>query len=155
MPMPVTGPFENRNFRVKWDGKFVAGVSKVSGLRWSAEVVSARDGLTNIEQSGPGRQTYEPLALERAVTFDLAFESWAQQVLGNATVQGTILKDLLIDIYDPAGSLVISYKVMRCWPSSYEAMSVLDAEGSVMVVERLMLEYATFERDTSVAPPIT
>jgi phage tail-like protein len=153
--MPVTGPFENRNFRVKWDGKYVAEVSKISGLRWSAEVVSVRDGSSNIEQSGPGRAKYEPLALERVVTFDLAFENWAQQVMGNEKTQGSILKDVVVELYDPAGSLVIAYKVFRCWPSAYEASSVLDAEGSVMVVERLMLEYATFERDTSVAPPTT
>ncbi|NYF81291.1 phage tail protein [Granulicella arctica] len=151
--MAVTGPFENRNFRVKWDGRFVAGVSKISGLRWSADVVTMRDGATNVEGTGPGRTKYEPLTLERGVTFDLAFEEWAQQVMGNAPVAGTILKDLVIDLYDPAGSLVVSYKVMQCWPSSYEAMSVLDADGNVMVVERLMLEYATFERDTSVGVP--
>jgi phage tail-like protein len=151
----VTGPFENRNFRVKWDGKYVAGVSKVTGLRWSADVVSLRDGLTNIEQSGPGRAKYEPLALERAVTFDLAFENWAQQVMGNNPTVGSILKDVSVEIYDPAGSLVIAYKVFRCWPNAYEASSVLDTEGNAMVVERLLLEYATFERDTSVAPPAT
>jgi phage tail-like protein len=152
--MPVTGQFENRNFRVKWDGKFVEGVSKISGLRWGAEVVDTRDG-SNVETKGPGRTKYEPLALERGVTFDLAFEEWAQQVMGNLPVQTTILKDLIIDLYDPAGSLVVSYKVFRCWPSAYEALSVLDADGDVMVVERLMLEYATFERDTSVAAPTT
>ncbi len=140
---------------MKWDGKFVDGVSKISGLQWSAAVVTTRSGGSNVEGTGPGTMTYQPLALERTVTFDLAFEAWAQQVMGNQPVQSTIMKDLLVDIYDPAGSLVISYKVYKCWPSSYEAMSVLDADGNVMVVERLMLQYATFERDTSVAPPTT
>jgi phage tail-like protein len=151
--MLVTGPFENRNFRVKWDGRFIAGISKIGGLRWSAEVVTERDGGSTISQTGPGRSKYEPLALERAAGFDLAFEQWAQHVMGNTQVPGGILKDVAVDVFDPEGQLVITYNVYRCWPSAYEALSVLDAEGNAMVVERLLLEYATFQRDLSVAPP--
>ena len=151
--MLVTGPFENRNFRVKWDGKFISGISKVSGLQWSTEVVSVRDGSSTIEQTGPGRMTYQVLALERPLGFDLSFEAWAQEVMGNDSAAGGILKDVAVEIYDAAGQLVVRYMVARCWPRAYEAISTLDAEGSAMVVERLMLEYATFRRDLGVAPP--
>jgi phage tail-like protein len=152
--MSFTAPFENRNFRVKWDGKFIAGVSKVSALRWSAQVTTSRDGGSAIEQTRPGTITYEPLALERAAGYDNAFGAWALQVTADQPVPGTgYLKDLILDIYEPTGVLVISYKIYRCWPSSFEALSILDAEGNVTVVERLMLNYASFEKDLSVVPP--
>ncbi len=152
--MAVTGPFENRNFRVKWDGEFVPGVSKVSGLQWSTEVVTYRDGASPVETTGPGRMAYVPLALERGVTIDTRFESWAQTVMGGDSVPNAgITKDILIDVFDTAGRLVVSYRVYRCWPSSYEALSVLDGEGNMMLVERLLLQYATFARDLTIVPP--
>jgi phage tail-like protein len=152
--MPVTGPFENRNFRVKWDGKYIPGISKITGLQWTTQVVLERDGASPIEQSGPGRSTFVPLGLERGVSFDLSFENWAQAVMGTSVKLVGILKDLLIEVYDPAGALVAMYQVYRCWPSSYEALSVLDGEGSAMVVERLVLEYASFQRDPGIAPSV-
>jgi phage tail-like protein len=152
--MSFTAPFENRNFRVKWDGKFVAGVSKVSALRWTSQVTASRDGGSPIEQTRPGTIRFEPLALERAAGLDNTFGAWAMQVTADQPLTGTgYLKDLLLDIYDPTGVLVITYKIYRCWPSSFEAISVLDAEGNLTIVERLMLEYASFEKDLSVAPP--
>lgn len=153
--MLVTGPFENRNFRIGWDGKFIPGISKISALKWSTDVVTIRDGLSRFEQSGPGRMKYEPLILERPVSFDLSFEDWAQQVTGNHPVADSIYKDVRLEVLDPAGSVVIVYNLTRSWPISYEAVSVLDGEGDVMVVERLILEFATFVRDTSVAAPTT
>jgi len=151
--MVAEGPFENRNFRVRWDGMYVPGISKITGLLWSTQVVTERDGSSPIEQSGPGRSTFTQLGLERSVSFDLGFENWAQAVMGTSVKFKGILKDLAIEIYDSAGSLVVSYKVYRCWPSSYEALSVLDSEGSAMVVERLVLEYSSFERDQSIPIP--
>ena len=37
-------PYKNFKFRVKWDGKYVAGISKVSPLRRTTEVVEHREG---------------------------------------------------------------------------------------------------------------
>ncbi|WP_449426311.1 phage tail protein, partial [Rhodanobacter lindaniclasticus] len=37
-------PYKNFKFRVKWDGRYVAGVSKVSGLKRTTEVVKHREG---------------------------------------------------------------------------------------------------------------
>ena len=37
-------PYKNFKFRVKWDGKVVAGVSKVSALKRTTEVVEHREG---------------------------------------------------------------------------------------------------------------
>ena len=32
-------PYKNFKFRIKWDGRHVAGVSKISGLRRTTEVI--------------------------------------------------------------------------------------------------------------------
>ena len=37
-------PYKNFKFRVKWDGHYVAGVSKVGGLKRTTEVVKHREG---------------------------------------------------------------------------------------------------------------
>ena len=37
-------PYKNFKFRIKWDGRYVAGVSKVSALKRTTEVVKHREG---------------------------------------------------------------------------------------------------------------
>lgn len=37
-------PYKNFKFRVKWDGRYVAGISKVGGLKRTTEVVEHREG---------------------------------------------------------------------------------------------------------------
>jgi hypothetical protein len=37
-------PYKNFKFRIKWDGRHVAGVSKISGLRRTTEVIQHREG---------------------------------------------------------------------------------------------------------------
>ena len=38
-------PYKNFKFRLKWDGQYVAAVSKVSGLKRTTEVVEHRNQL--------------------------------------------------------------------------------------------------------------
>ena len=37
-------PYKNFKFRVKWDGRYVAGISKVGALKRSTEIVEHREG---------------------------------------------------------------------------------------------------------------
>ena len=37
-------PYKNFKFLVKWDGKYVAGISKTSALKRTTEVVKHRSG---------------------------------------------------------------------------------------------------------------
>jgi phage tail-like protein len=49
-------PYKQFKFRVKWNGKIVAGVSKVGALRRSTEVIEHREGgdpQHNPEIAGP------------------------------------------------------------------------------------------------------
>src|SRR3978361_2236013 len=117
-------PYKNFKFRVRGDGKFVAGISKVGALKRTTEVVEPRDGADpSTSRKSPGRTKYEAITLERGVTHDLEFEKWANKVWNYGTGLGSEVslkdfrKDLIIELYNEAGQLAIAYKVYRCWPS--------------------------------------
>jgi phage tail-like protein len=154
-------PYKNFKFRVKWDGKYVSGVSKVSGLKRTTEVVDNREGGDpSTSHKSPGRTKYEPITLERGVTDDPTFENWADLVSNSGSVQGAesaqddIHKDIRIELLNEAGQVVTAYKVYRCWVSEYQALPALDADGNAVAIEHLKLENEGWERDTSVVPPV-
>jgi phage tail-like protein len=151
--MPVTGPFENRHFLVVCEGVVVPGISNVSSLQWTADLVILNEGGSSGSINEPGKIKYQPLTLEREVTFDLFFENWAQLVAAHGSQQKSIFKNLKINIFDPAEQLVVSYNVYRCWPITFEAFPALDADGHLMLRERLVLVYQSFTRDLSVVAP--
>ncbi len=153
-------PYKNFKFRVKWDGKYVAGVSKVSALKRTTEVVEHREGgdPSTVRRS-PGQTKYEPITLERGVTHDLEFEAWANKVWNIASGLGTEVsladfrKDLIIEMYNEAGQLVIAYKVYRCWVSEYQPLPELDASANAVAIQTLTLQNEGWERDTAVTEP--
>ena len=53
-------PYKNFKFRVKWDGKYVAGVSKCGMLKRTTEVVKHREGGDpSSSRKSPGRTEYD------------------------------------------------------------------------------------------------
>jgi phage tail-like protein len=151
-------PYKNFKFRVKWDGAYVAGVSKVSGLKRTTEVVEHREGGDpSTSRKSPGRTQFEAITLERGLTQDLAFANWANKVWtlgGNPeTALADFRKDIVIDFYNEADQLVISYKVYRCWVSEYQALPDLDANANAVAIEHIKLENEGWERDLSVVEP--
>jgi phage tail-like protein len=153
-------PYKNFIFRVKWDGKYVAGVSKVSGLKRSTEVVKHREGGDpSTSRKSPGRTEYDAITLERGVTHDISFEQWANKVwdygagLGAEVSLKDFRKDLIIEFYNEAGQLAIAYKVYRCWVSEYQALPDLDANANAVAIQHIKLENEGWERDTSVTEP--
>lgn len=153
-------PYKGFKFRVKWDGRYVAGVSRISALKRTTEVVGHRDGGDpSAGRKSPGLTRYEAITLERGVTHDPAFEQWANLVwtpasgLGSEVKLRSFRKDIVIELLNEAGQLVIAYKVFRCWPSSYEAIADLDAASSATAIQRLVIENEGWERDTEVAEP--
>jgi phage tail-like protein len=89
-------PYKNFKFRVKWDGRYVAGASKISALKRTTEVVEHREGGdASASRKSPGLTHYEPITLERGVTHDTEFEQWANKVwsLGAGLGAEVSLKD--------------------------------------------------------------
>jgi phage tail-like protein len=153
-------PYKNFKFRVIWDGKYVAGISKVSALKRSTEPVEHREGgdPSTIRKS-PGRTKYEAITLERGVTHDLEFEKWANKVwsygagLGSEVSLKDFRKDIILEMYNEAGQLAISYKIYRCWVSEYQSIPDLDANANAVAIQTIKLENEGWERDEAVTEP--
>lgn len=153
-------PYKNFKFRIKWDGKYVAGISKVGPLKRSTEVVEHREGGDpSTSRKSPGRTKYEAITLERGVTHDKEFEQWANKVwqygtgLGKEVSLKDFRKDIILEVYNEAGQLVIAYHIYRCWVSEFQAMPDLDANANAVAIEQLKLENEGWQRDYSVQEP--
>ena len=158
-------PYKNFKFRVKWDGTYVAGISKVSPLKRTTEVVKHRDGgdPSTIRKS-PGRTEYDAITLERGVTYDPAFQQWANtawdyegaptQKADQEAALDDFRKDVIIDLFNEAGQKVISYQIYRCWVSEYQSLPDLDANANAVAIQHLKLENEGWLRDVSVVEPV-
>jgi phage tail-like protein len=153
-------PYKNFKFRVKWDGRYVAGVSKVGALKRSTEIVEHREGGDpSTSHKSPGRNKYEAVTLERGVTHDLELERWANKVwnlgsgLGSEVSLKDFRKDVSIEVYNEAGQKVLAYNVFRCWVSDFQALPDLDANANAIAIQTIKLENEGWERDLSVVEP--
>ena len=153
-------PYKNYKFRVKWDGRYVAGVSKVGALKRTTEVVEHRNGADpSMVRKSPGQSKYEPITLERGVTHDTEFEKWANKVwnfgsgLGQEVSLKDFRKDIIIEVLNESGQVVIAYKVFRCWVSEYQAIPELDASANAVAIQTLTLQNEGWERDYAVVEP--
>jgi len=162
-------PYRNFRFRLKLEGRYVAGVSKVSALTRATETITHREGGDpGTPRRMPGQSEYEAITLERGVTHDVAFEQWANKVWdyhksdpedpqGADSYHGVALKDfrkdIVLEMYNEAGQKVLAYNIFRCWPSEFHAMPELDGSGNAVAIQSLKLENEGWERDTSVGEP--
>ena len=153
-------PYKNFKFRVKWDGRYVAGVSKMSALTRTTEIVPHREGGDpSTSRKSPGRTEYADITLERGVTHDKDFEQWANKVwnygsgLGSEVSLEDFRKNIILEVYNEAGQLVISYKVYRCWVTEYQAIPEFDANANAIAIQTLKLANEGWERDYEVVEP--
>lgn len=153
-------PYQNFKFRVKWDGRYVAGVSKVGALKRTTEVVNHREGGDpSSDRKSPGRTKYEAITLERGVTHDTDFEKWANKVwnfgsgLGAEVSLKDFRKDITIEVYNEAGQLALAYNVYRCWVSEFQSLPDLDANANAVAIQTLKLENEGWQRDYEVTEP--
>jgi phage tail-like protein len=158
-------PYKNFKFRVKWDGVYVAGISKVSPLKRTTEVVKFRDGGNeSTSHKSPGRTEYEAITMERGVTHDTSFEQWANLVWNYQNAQAALpdkeialknfRKDIILDVFNEAGQKVIAYQIYRCWVSEYQALPDLDANANAVAIQHLKLENEGWDRDVAVVEPV-
>jgi len=153
-------PYKNFKFRLKWGGKYVAGISKVSTLKRTTEVVKHRHGGDpSSSKKSPGRTEYDAITLDRGVTHDIEFEQWANKVwnygnnLGAETSLQDFRKDIIIEVYNESGQLAIAYKVYRCWVSEFQALPDLDANANAVAIQHIKLENEGWERDLETVEP--
>jgi phage tail-like protein len=153
-------PYKNFKFRVKWDGRYVAGVSKISALKRTTEVIDHRSGgdRSTVFRS-PGQSKFEPITLEQGITHDEEFARWANKVwnyeagLGSEVSLKDFRKDIIIELYNEAGQLAIAYNVYRCWVSEYQSLAELDASGNAVAIASIKLENEGWLKDPAVTEP--
>src|SRR6476661_1192394 len=152
--------YKNFKFRVKWDGRYVAGVSKVSALKRTTEVVRHREGGDpSSSRKSPGRTEYDAVTLERGVSHDKEFEQWANKMwnfgsgLGAEVSLKDFRKDIIIEVYNEAGQLALAYRVFRCWVSEFQAQAELAANANAVAIQHIKLENEGWERDYQVNEP--
>jgi phage tail-like protein len=153
-------PYKNFKFRVKWDGRYVAGVSKVGALKRTTDLVEHREGGDpSSSRKSPGRTKFDAISLDRGVTHDTEFEKWANKVwnfgsgLGSEVSLKDFRKDIIIEVYNEAGQLALAYKVYRCWVSEFQALPDLDANAGAIAIQHIKLENEGWERDVDVVEP--
>jgi phage tail-like protein len=153
-------PYKNFKFRVKWNGRYVAGISKVGSLKRTTEVVKHREGGDpSSSRKSPGKSEYDAITLERGVTHDPEFENWASKIwnfgsgLGAEVSLADFRKNIILEIYNEAGQLAVAYKIFRCWVSEFQATADLDASANAVLIQHIKLENEGWERDTSVSEP--
>jgi len=138
-PRPVN-PYSPFMFRVKWDGRYVAGFSRVRGLMQPTNKVELCQGGTR----------YGVITLERGVTLDTEFEKWANQARYNRTGPG---KNIIIEVFNQTGYHIHSCNVYHCWVSEFQEMPGLDANGKAVAIGHIRLENEGWERDDGVTDP--
>jgi phage tail-like protein len=153
-------PYKNFKFKVKWDGRYVAGISKVGALKRTTEVVKHREGGDpSTSRKSPGRAEFDAITLERGVTHDKDFEQWANKVwnfAGGAGKESSLAdfrKDIILELYNEAGQRVIGYKIYRCWVSEFQAQADLDGNANAVLIQNIKIENEGWERDVDVTEP--
>jgi phage tail-like protein len=153
-------PYKGFKFRIVWDGRAVAGVSRISPLVRRTEVLEHREGgdLSSAHRS-PGLTSFDPIVIERGVTHDQEFEDWAAMTysygapLGSEVSLASFRKDIRIEVMNEAGQIVKAYNVYRCWVSEYQALPELDANSSEVAIESITIQNEGWQRDVEIKEP--
>ncbi len=137
----------------------VAAVSKVSAIKRSSDVIEYKEGGNAVILKGLGRTKYEPITLERGVTQDKDFATWANaaQVLDHGSPNTSLAKlrqEISIVLLDEQAVPVLRYLIHRCWVSEFQALPDLDAGGNAIAIEHIKLENEGWERDLTLAEPV-
>jgi phage tail-like protein len=136
----------------------VAAVSKVTGLKRSSDVIEYKEAGNAVILKGLGRTKYEPVTLERGVTQDKDFETWANaaQVLDHgaaSTSLASLRREITITLLNEEAQPVLRWILHRCWVSEYQAIPDLDAGANAVAIEHIKLENEGWERDPTLAEP--
>lgn len=148
-------PYRNFRFKVKWDGQYVAGLTKMGALKRTTEMVEFREAGVNItSRKLPGKTSFAAVTLEAGITYDSAFEDWANLVNDFARHSNTSLKNfrknVIVDVFNEGGRKVLSYNLYRCWVAEYQALPDLDSGANAVAISTIKLEYEWFTRDEDV-----
>jgi phage tail-like protein len=151
-------PYKNFRFRVTWDGRTVAALSKMSAVKKMTEAIewrAAADG--GIVRKLPGRTKFEPITFEAGLTHDRQFLDWANQVNNPAGEAANSLlqyrKTVRVEVLNMQGNPAMAFNLIRAWASEFQALPELDANANAVAIQSLKIEYENFVLDDAVTEP--
>jgi len=151
-------PYKNFRFRVTWDGRTVAALSKMSAVKKMTEAIewrAAADG--GIVRKLPGRTKFEPITFEAGLTHDRQFLEWANQVnnpvgeAANSLLQ--YRKTVRVEVLNMQGNPAMAFNLIRAWASEFQALPEMDANANAVAIQSLKIEYENFILDEAVTEP--
>ena len=152
-------PYRTFKFQVVIGGTVVAGLSKMSALKKSTEVVDWRyAGDPSHVRKLPGGTSWEPITLEQGLTHDPMFMELANRV---NNIDGDAAMSLLnfrvpviINVMNLQGAVAMSYKVSRAWVSEFQALPDFDSNSMNTVgIQTLTLQHEGWQIDGAVSEP--
>jgi phage tail-like protein len=137
----------------------VAAVSKVGAIKRETKVIEYNEGGSAITLKSPARTTYDAITLDRGITQDPDFATWANyaQVLDHGSPSSSLAnlrREVAIVLLNEEAQPVIRYLVHRAWVSEYQALPELDAGGNTVAIEHIKMENEGWERDLTLAEPV-
>lgn len=137
----------------------VAAVSKVGAISRKSAVIEYKEGGNAVVLKSPGRTEYNAILLERGVTQDQDFITFANyaQVLDQGaptTSLANLRKEIMIVLLNEEAQPVLRYVVHRCWVSEFQALPELDAGANAVAIEHIKLENEGWEQDLSLTEPV-
>jgi phage tail-like protein len=147
-------PYKNFKFVIGWDGQPVAGLSKMSAIKRSTEVIEWREaGGPSIVRKLPGRTKFEPVTLERGLSHDRQLMEWADQVnspQGDAAMSlRNYRKNVTVEVHNLQGTTVMTFTLLRAWVAEFQALPEMDANANAVAIQTLKLEYEGFEFEST------
>ena len=151
-------PYKNFRFRVSWDGRTVAALSKMSALKSMVEAIEWRAaGDGGIVRKLPGRAKYEPITFEAGLTHDRQFMEWANQVNNpDGEAANSLLnyrKSVRVEVLNMQGTPAMAFNLRRAWASEFQALPELDANANAVAIQSLKIEFEGFRIDEAVSEP--
>jgi|SRR5579863_2523396 len=136
----------------------VAAVSKVGAIKRSSDVIEYKEGGAAVILKGLGRTKYEPITIERGVSQNKDFITWANyaQVLDHGaanTSLANLRREISIVLLNEEAQPVLRYLIHRCWVSEFQALPDLDAGGNTVAIEHIKMENEGWEQDLTLAEP--
>ena len=151
-------PYKNFKFLVKWDNVAVAGLSKMSAIKRSTEVIEWREaGGPSIVRKLPGRTKFEPVTLESGLTHDRQFVEWADLVNSpqgdGAMSLKNYRKEVIVEVLNLQATPVLRFFLQRAWVAEFQAVPEMDANANAVAIQTLKFEYEGFRADAGLAEP--
>lgn len=131
-------------FSVELDNGIAGHFTKVGGLTVDVVVVDVVDSMGDtVARKRPGQINYGEITLERTLSPDKAFWTWAKSIRDGEKKYRT---DGAIVMHDIAGAPIGRWSFMNAWPSTWSA-SDLDVGTDDPMLESITLSIEFLKRE--------